>query len=311
VQGIPSTTNETSLKMPISGVGLSILQPSIPELDFGAESPPTVANPQGETSSPQSVTFTNQGISPVQILPPVSSSSCGATPGVSTVQLPRPLTAGVASGIQVVSSIALSPPTVSYACDVDSDLNGAPQPDFPIVSDTCSGQTLASLQSCTITLRFQAGQRAAQLTTGLDFFLELNTLQCTSAITTDCEIDAGRFPVELKTSPTGPLRVLPSAGINFGFVQKGDSSLPVTITLFNDPQDPQAQTINFTGITQSSADFPVTNACGASLASGSSCTMTAIFTPSTVGFEQGSVAIGYNLGSASGIQTVFLRGEGQ
>jgi hypothetical protein len=312
VQGIPSAINETSLRVPISGTGVSILQPSIPELDFGAESPPTVANPQGEASAPQSVTFTNQGNSPVQILPTVSSSSCGATPGISTVQLPRPLIAGLVSGIQIVSSIGPAPSSVSYACDVDSDLDGNPQPDFPIVSDGCSGQTLATLQSCTVSLRFQPGQRAGQLSTGLHFFMQLNTLQCTSSVTTECEIDAGRFPVELKTSPLSPLRVLPSAGINFGFVPRGEMSLPVTITLFNDPQDPAAQTITFTGTGNPvSGDFTILNGCGASLAPGSSCTMTVTFAPTVIGFDKGSIAIGYKLGNVPGIQTIFFRGMGE
>jgi hypothetical protein len=162
-------------------------------------------------------------------------------------------------------------------------------------------------------VRFQPGQLAGagQLASGLHFFMELNTLQCTSSVTTGCELDAGRFPVELKTSPIGPLRVLPSAGINFGFQPKGETSLPVTITLFNDPQDPLAQTIFFTGDTMSGGDFLVINNCGASLAPGSSCTMTASFTPTVIGFDKGSIAIGYNLGTVPGIQTVFLRGEGQ
>jgi hypothetical protein len=311
VHGLPSSDGETSLKVPIAGIGMSAIEASIPELDFGAEAPPAIAIPQGEPSPPQSVTFTNQGNSPVQILPSVSSPPCGSTPGVSMVQLPRPLVGGVVSGIQVVSSTNLAPPSVSYVCDVDSDLNNNPQPDFPITADSCSGQTLAPLQSCTVTLQFQPGQRAGLLTSGLDFFLELNTLQCTSTTTTDCEIDAGRFPVELKTSPLSPLRVLPAAGFNFGLMPIGQPSLPLTITLFNDPQDPHAQTVTFTGSTLTGADFAVTNNCGASLSPGNSCTMTVIFTPSIVGFDQGSLVVGYDLAGIGGIQTLSFRGTGQ
>ena len=44
-----------------------------------------------------------------------------------------------------------------------------------------------------------------------------------------------------------PLRMSPGAGLDFGNQAVGNGSTPLTIALFNDPSDPNAATINFTG----------------------------------------------------------------
>jgi hypothetical protein len=100
----------------------------------------------------------------------------------------------------------------------------------------------------------------------------------------------------------------PGAGLDFGDQFTGTPDAPdvLTLTLFNDPSDPNSTTINFTG-NLVKGDFTEIEDCGASLAPGSSCTMTVTFTPKTVGFERGSITIAYNGGQ---IQTVSLRGTG-
>jgi hypothetical protein len=149
------------------------------------------------------------------------------------------------------------------------------------------------------------------LTAGLDFFLELNTLQCTSGTTSGCEIDSGRFPVELKANLPTPLRMSPAAGLNFGMQSMGQTSAPLTVTLFNDPKDPNAGTVNFTGNRLQGAYFETDN-CGTSLAPGSSCTLTITFTPQIVGYDPGSIAIGYTVRNTPQLpQTIYLRGTGQ
>ena len=55
VPGDTTRTHVTTFAAPISGVGLSAIQPSTPELDFGAENQ---SNP-AEASQPQSLSFTN------------------------------------------------------------------------------------------------------------------------------------------------------------------------------------------------------------------------------------------------------------
>jgi hypothetical protein len=120
----------------------------------------------------------------------------------------------------------------------------------------------------------------------LDYFLELDTLQCTSTTTSNCKIDSGRFPAELKANTPSPLRMSPGAGLDFGNQPVGITTSPLTITLFNDPSDPNSQTINFTGNLMK-GDYFETDNCGTSLAPGSSCSLNVTFKPKAVGFDQG------------------------
>src|SRR4029077_18449293 len=102
---------------------------------------------------------------------------------------------------------------------------------------------------------------------------ELNTLQCASTTTSDCEIDSGRFPVELTANVPSPLRMTPGAGLDFGNQPVGQVSAPLTITLSNDAKDPKSATVNFTG-NLVKGDYAEADDCGASLAPGGSCTLT-------------------------------------
>ena len=290
-----SADSDKSFSVPISGVGLSSVEPSTPELDFGNQA-------LGESSPPQLVTFTNQNVSPVQILPAMSAPACG-TPGQAVV-LSRPLLAGSVSGLQIVTgSINSDNSTITYICDLDPT---SKQPNFQISADTCSGLVLAPQQSCSIEVAF-VPQPGTPQSPAPDYFLELNTLQCTASTTANCEIDAGRFPVELKANLPSPLRMSPGAGLDFGIQSTFHTSAPLTITLFNDPNDPHSQTVNFTG-NFVKGDYAESDNCGSSLAPGSSCTMRITFTPGVIGFDQGSITITYNAGQT---QTIYLRGTGQ
>jgi hypothetical protein len=99
----------------------------------------------------------------------------------------------------------------------------------------------------------------------------------------------------------------PGAGLDFGIQEVGASGTPLSITLFNDPKDPKAATVNFTG-NFVKGDYTETDNCGASLAPGSSCTMTVSFQPQIAGFDPGSITITYAVGQT---QTIHLRGTGQ
>lgn len=299
-----SNDSDGAFSVPVIGTGLSAITAFPVELDFGAEAP-------GERSPAQTITLTNQGVSPVEILP-TTNAGCGAPNQIIT--LPRPLTPGAASGLQVVQSGSGFVPlvgdpslsTVTYACDLDAT---SLQPNFQISNDTCSGATLAPQQSCTIQVSL-ALQPSTSLVAGLDFFIELNTLQC-AGTTTNCEIDSGRFPVELKANSASPLRLSPAAGLEFGAVSVGQTSAPLTVTLFNDPNDPNAGLVNLTG-NRAKGDYFETDNCGSSLAPGSSCTLTITFTPQSNGSDPGSIVVGYTLGNAPQLpQTIYLRGTGQ
>jgi hypothetical protein len=293
-----SVDNNTTFSVPLKGPGMSAIVPSTPELDFGAE-------PVGQASLPQPLSFINRSNHPVQILP-VSNTPC-------TNPLPRPLEdTSPVSGLQIISngtnavtSITADQDqqTVFYNCDIDATSH---QPNFQITSDSCSGVLLAAQSSCTLQISY-APQPNTNLSQSLDYFLQLNTLQCTSSVTTNCEIDAGRFPVELKANAPSPLRMSPAAGLDFALQPLGKSSDPKTITLFNDPSDPNARTITFSG-NQVRGDYSERDDCGATLAPGATCTMTITFKPNVEGLDPGSITVTY---TPSQFQTIFLRGTGQ
>jgi len=295
VNSTVSADNDKAFSLPINGEGFSALVPLTPEVDFGAEA-------LTEASPPQLLSFTNQGTNPVQILPALAKPCTNAGGGVLT--LPRPLVPGAAAGLQVVTGV-ITPngSTINYYCD--SDLSSK-QPNFQISADTCSGRLLAPQAACTLQIVF-APQPATPLVPALDYFLELNTLQCTDSTTANCEIDSGRFPVEMTANVPSPIRMTPGAGLDFGNQTKGQPSPPLKIQLFNDPSDPNAGTINFGG-NFVKGDYLESDDCGASLAPGSTCTITATFQPKIAGVDPGTITITYNGGQT---QTIHMRGIGQ
>ena len=304
-----SVDSNTTFTAPITGFALSAIQPSTPELDFGAQA-------VSEKGPPQMLTFTNQSVNPVQIL--------GGTPCVNSVNginvLPRPLQFGSpVPGLQVVVNGNAGLPnitpdfnfgTIDYFCDIDA---GSSLPNFQISGDTCSGTLLAPQASCSVQISF-APQPTTLLDAGLDFFLELNTVQCTSSATSDCEIDSGRFPVELKANPPSPLRMTPSASLDFGTQTIGDPAfipVPQTVTLFNDPSDPNSAAVNFVGRITASGPYLETDTCPFSLAPGASCVITVTFNPKNPGLNPGSLTINYTPEPTGLPQKIFLRGIGQ
>jgi hypothetical protein len=126
-----------------------------------------------------------------------------------------------------------------------------------------------------------------------------------------CELDGGRVPVELKANMSSPLRMVPGAGLDFGNVSVGKSSVAQTITLLNDPTLTPPQTVNFIGKIAVSGNYSETDDCPFSLASGASCTMSVTFKPSAAGHNPGMLTINYAASSLSGSQVVYLRGTGQ
>jgi hypothetical protein len=298
--------SDQSFAVPITGIGLSAFQSSTPELDFGAEAQ---LNPP-EASLPQMLSFTNNSASPLQIL---GSAPC-TNPAKGQNKLPRPLlvSSGVA-GLQVVSNgsggiLPITPDgnTILYNCDSDP---GTFLPNFQISSDTCTGTVLAPQASCSLQVTY-VPQPNTDLNSGLDFFLELNTVQCSSMVTSDCEVDSGRFPVELKANTPSPLRMSPSAGLDFGSVAKGTLSALMSITLLNDPTLTNPQTVTFVGKVVAQGNYTETDDCPVTLAPGSSCTLTVIFKPSGVGFESGTLTINYSPAPFGEPQFVYLRGTG-
>jgi len=343
--GTSSPDGDSTFAIPIKGAGMSALVPSTPRLDFGAVDLGVLNLSQQLT---QSVSFTNQSTSPVQILPALSGSAltsfqqaCNDTLS-ALYYLPRPPQSGVVPGLVVVATNGANinvtpvqqppsggPPTAGYYCDFDPTTG---QSSFQIVADSCSGAILgpsgsqAPSDTCSLTIMF-APQPDSYLNfpdnatnSGLDFFLELNTSWCGDATDSpqpDCEVDSGRFPVELTANPQGALRMAPAAGLDFGTVLKGTTSTPMTITLTNDQKD--SVTVNFTGKSLTGTDYLETDNgnCPTPLNSGSSCTLSFTFSPTVSGYDPGSLTIGYTATNSSGVTTynltqyIYLRGIGQ
>jgi hypothetical protein len=301
-----SPDNDHNFAVPVNGIGLSAIQPAVRELDFGAEE---ALNPP-EASVPQTLSFTNNSGSPVQIL---GRALCH-NPPKGQITLPHPLleTSAVA-GLQVVSngsgSLPITPngSTINYNCDSDS---GTTLPNFQISDDTCTGNLLAPQASCSIQVTY-APQPNTNVGNGMDYFLELNTVQCSNSANSDCEIDSGRFPVELRANSTSPLRMTPSAGLDFGNQTQGKTSAPFMITLLNDPNLGTTHPVTFVGKIAVNGNYSETDDCPISLAPGSSCTLTVTFKPSTVGFLPGSLTINYSPEPLGLPQVVYLRGTGQ
>ena len=122
-----SVDTDTEFLVPISGIGLSAVQPSTPELDFGAEA-------VSEASLPQALSFTNSSANPVQIL---GSQPC-LNPQTGPLHLPHPLSAtSPVAGLLVVGSppgvanaIAADGDTITYNCDSRSRHFSAELPDL-------------------------------------------------------------------------------------------------------------------------------------------------------------------------------------
>jgi hypothetical protein len=306
IQSPVTNDNDPSFSVPVTGTGLSYLQPSVPEIDFGAEA-------VGEASQPQLLSFTNQSAYPVQLVGPTSKPCTYSNPANPSTPLPSPITNdGVLGGLEVMAGIGGNLPTILYSCDADQTTG---QPNFVLSADSCTGALVLPQQSCSVEISFVPQPFYAKLGQGFDYFLELNSLQCSpGGAGSDCEIDSGRFPVELKANPFSPLRMLPAAGLDFGGVPSGKISSAQAVTLFNDPSDPNAATVNFLGKFTVSGSYVETDDCLLNLASGSSCTLSISFMPSSKGFSSGKIGIFYTLGSsaeAANSQSIYLRGIGQ
>jgi hypothetical protein len=121
----------------------------------------------------------------------------------------------------------------------------------------------------------------------------------------------GYFSAAAGVVPTvAPMSVSPSS-LDFGAQTQGSTSGPMTVTLTNN--DSAAHIISsITPTGTNASDFAVTNTCPMkpiSLATGSSCTITVIFTPGDVGTRTAKVAVNDDANNTP--QTVYLSGAGQ
>jgi hypothetical protein len=98
--------------------------------------------------------------------------------------------------------------------------------------------------------------------------------------------------------------VTPST-ITFPAQYVGTSGLPQSVTVMNNGSTP----LNITGVTTSATDFGMLNACGSTVAAGSTCAIGVFFDPTASGTRTGTLTITDNAGNSP--QTVTLTGSGQ
>jgi hypothetical protein len=337
-----SADADNKFVVPITGTGLSAVVPSVAELDFGAQA-------IGEASPPQTLTFTNQSPKAVTIAPsaqpcifikslvgqeqsrpPFAADGTAVTNGLSLAETAFVGFPQYSGAISFPNPFFLVPPlinapTVQYWCETDPPLTmgGTGNPNFLISDDNCSGQTLQPFgqvgNSCSLQVTFvpqlETWLGAVSQATGLDDFLQLNSAWCGDANNppeANCEIDSGRFPVEIKTNQPSPLRMTPGAALEFGTVLKGTGSATLTLTLFNDPVDPKSAAVTFVSKVVTGSDYLESDSCPTPLAPNQSCTITVTFAPSITGSDLGQITLTYNTPTQFGqVQTIYLRGIGQ
>jgi hypothetical protein len=107
------------------------------------------------------------------------------------------------------------------------------------------------------------------------------------------------------TGTTAPQGTVTPSSITFPAQYVGTSGLPQSVTVMNNGSTP----LNITGVTTSATDFGTLNACGSTVAAGSTCAIGVFFDPTASGTRTGTLKITDNAGNSP--QTVTLTGSGQ
>jgi hypothetical protein len=299
-QGPTSPDDINSFGVSIRGTGMSALVPLEAQLGFSAVAP-------GQSTPSQKVTLVNTSSGPVTIAPSDPNTPCVKSP--SSTPLP---------GLQAVKT-ALTGGTFpdNTDCHIDGSTSGPAN--FPITNDGCSGTTINPGKQCTFDIAFSpqadiTGGSANDIGSPNDYFLQLNSLRCAGTVTSSCEIDSGRLPIQLKWNNQSPLRISPNTGFDFG-PQPVGTAVVQTFTLVNDPTDPSFPNhlpVTFLSLsTSSSKGFTQTNTCGSSLASGSTCTIDVTFQPTKTGLSQDQLLIVPGDSTSGIMQVIYLWGTGQ
>jgi hypothetical protein len=151
-------------------------------------------------------------------------------------------------------------------------------------TNTC-GSSLAAHSSCNMTITFTP-QSAGNASGQLDVADAIRTQEVTLG-------GSAETPASDNLSP---------ASLNFSAQAVGSTSAAQSITLSNHG----GAMLEGVKVQSNSADFPITTTCGATLATGSSCSTNVSFAPQAVGQRTGTVTVTDNIRT----QTVALTGTG-
>jgi hypothetical protein len=165
--------------------------------------------------------------------------------------------------------------------------------EFSINNDNCSGQAIAPAEACTFQITF----------TPSTYGVSNATLSILSN-----DYDTPTFSIVLNgLGQASNIGVVPTTPIEFGFVNVGSSSAPVTFTVTNTGNIP----LVIGTIRSSNAEFIVSNdTCSRRVTPpGKSCKLDVVFAPSTDGTRTGILSIPSN-DPDSGYVTAALSGTG-
>ena len=322
---------------------LTAASPAAPAITLSATSFTFAAQQVATQSAAQTLTITGSGNAPVTFGTPAitgdfteTDNCAGKTIAVNatcTVQIVfAPTATGALSGQLTIyanisggqavvalngtgttpASIVLTPLTLAFAATIVNQnaaaqnitisntggnpatlqtpvILGADPADFAITANTCTA-TLAPANSCTVSITFTptaSGARSATLSitdSAGTASLETQTASLTGT---------GNAPATDTLSPLS---------LTFAQQQIGTTSPAQTVTLTNSGGVP----LTLIGASLSPGDFSVVNACGNSLAAGSSCAFKVTFSPTAAGTRTATLSITDQFHT----QTVALSGIG-
>jgi hypothetical protein len=208
------------------------------------------------------------------------------------------------SGNGVSNGLDLAPATLSYGTVFAGSMSGSQT----VIVSNVSG-ALVHVQSVSTTGPFsQTNTCGAPLAVGASCSVSVTfgpTILGDAAGQLIIQDDAlgGPHTVALSGTAIGPALRLSTTSLIFGSQIVGSVSVAETVSLTNQMNTALA----ITGVS-ASGDFTQTNSCGASLGSGSSCTITVTFAPTAVGLRSGTITISDS--GPSSPQTVSLSGIG-
>jgi hypothetical protein len=251
-----------------------------------------------------------------------------ATPPAASVFTPQTSSSGALS----LTTLAVGTHTITarysgdgnYSADTSAAVTVTVNQAVSTTAVTSSANPSSAGQSLTLTAKVTS---SGPTPTGKVTFTSGSTTLATvplsggsAAYTTSSFTNAGTFTITasyagdantqassgtLSQVITGPTLTLSPSSVTFPSQYVGTSGLPVTVTATNSGSAP----LTITGVTTSSKDFGVLNACGGSLAAGASCAIGVFFDPTTSGPVSGTLTIADNANGSP--QTVLLSGSGQ
>ncbi len=175
---------------------------------------------------------------------------------------------------------------VTNAGSAALDLTGVAATGDFAVTNGCPA-TIAGGASCSVSLTFKPTATGAR----------------TGTLSLSDNAGGGRQTVPLSGTGTSGAVNLSAASLSFGQVAVGTSSAAQSVSLTNTGATP----LLISGI-QAAGDYSQTNNCGASVATGASCAIKIVFTPSAAGASAGQIVITDSAPTSP--QSVTLAGTG-